>query len=66
VVTPLSSRDFSFSAGTWAMAARYSSRRLRLASVSRSLAQSDFFQPQTHLLKHLADTAAAQSCPAGV
>lgn len=43
VVTPLSSRNFGFSAGIVATVARNSSRRLRLASLSRSAAWRDFF-----------------------
>jgi hypothetical protein len=48
VVTPLSSRNFSFSGGMDVMAARNSSRRWRLISVSRSAAWRDFFKPQAH------------------
>jgi len=66
VVTPLSSRNFSFSGGNVATVARNSSRRLRLASVSRSRAWSDFFQPQAHLMKDLADAAAAHRYSLGL
>jgi hypothetical protein len=58
VVTPLSSRNFSFSVAIVATVARNSWRRRRLASLSRSAAWRDFFQPQTHCAKGLADSAA--------
>jgi len=43
VVTPLSSRKFNRSGGIERMRAMNSSRFRRLASVSRSVAWSDFF-----------------------
>jgi hypothetical protein len=43
VETPLSSRKISFSGSVDRMRSRYCWRRMRLASVSRSVAWSDFF-----------------------
>ena len=59
MVTPLSSRNFSFSGEIVATAARNSTRRLRLASVSAPGCGATLFQPQTHLVKDLTDAALA-------
>src|ERR1022692_3207755 len=57
VVTPLSSKKISLSGGMAWTVWRNSSRRLRLASVSRSAACSVFFTPLAHLTQHLAHPA---------